>query len=176
VFIVAASVVASKTPAKLIHFRIKDQFNRPHDESEFAGKTVLIFNADKKGSQYQGRWVKAVRDSLANRGALDEVQFMEVADLRGVPFFVKRTVKKKFPKDKEKWVLMDWKGRFAKAYEFEADQCSILLIGPDGKLVSRTSGSEVDEQVVLGLLERIKMIRSQNAPHPQAQQEGRKDQ
>ena len=36
-------------------------------------------------------------------------------------------VKGRFPKDWHKWVLMGWKGSFAKAYRFEPGSTNILV-------------------------------------------------
>lgn len=64
--------------------------------------------------------------------------------MRGVPLFLKGYVRKKFPRDQEKWVLMDWKGRFAKAYAWTPQESNILIFDRGGALVHRTHGTTPD--------------------------------
>ena len=75
-----------------------------------------------------------------------------------MPFFVKGSVKKKFPREPENWVLLDWKGTFAKAYELKEDVCNILLLDRDGRIVRRTEQTDVDPEVVSELSRTIEQL------------------
>lgn len=132
----------------LIGFEIADQFDRPHRDADFRGRLLLLVNSDRKGSRYQGAWVRELRALIAERGAAETVRLVEAADLRGVPFFVKGSVKRKFPSDERQWVLMDWKGRFAQAYDFEPDVCSVLLFDRGGELLHRAAGQDPDRKAL----------------------------
>ena len=67
---------------------------------------------------------------------------MSVAKVTGVPFFLKGTVRGKFPKDEDGWLLLDWKGQFHKSYGLAPETCNALVFDATGRLVHRASGQE----------------------------------
>jgi predicted transcriptional regulator len=155
-FTVSAGAGDGIPATALIEFEIKDQFDHAHTERELLGRTVLIFCSDKKGSRYQDRWKASLVDSLGSRGHLDDVTMVEIADLRGVPFFVKGSVKKKFPRDRTSRVLLDWKGRFAKSYQLRKDRCSIVLFDHSGTQIHTVSVTELSPPVLVEIMDHIK--------------------
>ena len=144
--VIAAQEQATQSPP--LQFEIKDQFDRLHTEREFDNQCVLLVCGDRKGSSYQGQWVAALRDSLQLSQPSDRIALVEAADLRGVPFFVKGSVKKKFPRDETAWVLMDWKGRLPKTYDFQKDKCNIALFDRSGMLIHKTAVEDLSVQVL----------------------------
>ena len=162
-FLIATTV----NPRELIDFEIEDQFDHPRTAAEFAGHPVVLFGSDRKGSRYSGAWVEAVRAALAISGDTEAVRLAEVADLRGVPFFVKGWVKKKFPRELADWVLLDWRGKLARAYQFRRDSCSILVFDRDGRLTYRTAVTELESEVLTELLANVAELSSGAAgPEP----------
>ncbi|MDH3216986.1 MAG: hypothetical protein OEN01_11970 [Candidatus Krumholzibacteria bacterium] len=77
---------------------------------------------------------------------------------RGVPFFVKGSVKKKFPREADKWVLLDWKGKFAKAYATKKDVCTIMLLDQEGVVRYRRSVTELDSEIVHKFAAEVKKL------------------
>ena len=148
---------------ELIEFEIQDQFDRIHTDADLRGQVVLIFGTDKNGSRVGGAWAEALRESLASQVSSEAVAWVDVADLRGVPFFVKGSVKKKFPREPENWVLLDWKGTFAKTYELEENVCNIFLLDRDGRVVRRTGQTDVDPEVVSELSRTIQQLAARPA-------------
>ena len=142
---------------RLIDFSLKDQFNRVHTADDYKGVVVLV-GSGRKGSQFNGTWSKAIWDGLDGHPYRDRVRIVGFADLRGVPFFIKGTVRKKFPKDKKAWVLLDWKGLFSKTYGYEPDNSNISVFGLDRRLVFQTWGRELEEAKVDSI---VKAIRKQ---------------
>ena len=140
--LVAAAPVAQER--QLIEFEIDDQFKVKHTDAEFRDSLVVLVGGGRKGSKFTGAWGAAVGDAVADEVARGEVVFLPYADTRGVPFFLKGTVRGRFPKDPESWTLIDWKGRLAKAYEMDPDVATLLLFAHDGRLVTRVSGTEVE--------------------------------
>lgn len=132
----------------LIPFEIKDQFGYLHTEKDFIGHIVILIGSDKGGSQYNRFWGQAIHDSLANEDGFEHLKFLAVADLRGVPFFLKGMVKGKFSKDEERWVLMDWKGKFARSYQFEAEASNIIIFERDGKLVYKAAVHNPEQETL----------------------------
>ena len=40
------------------------------------------------------------------------------------------------------WALVDWKGEFAKRYDWTKDEANVLVFGADGRLVAQAHGRE----------------------------------
>jgi len=136
----------------LIDFKIKDQLNRVHTDEDFDGEPVVVVGFDRKGSDYRDRWVAELRDSLRDSAGITQAGVLPVGTLKGVPFFLKGFLKGKFPKEEERWMLLDWKGQFTKAYGFASDSCSFLVFDRERRLRCRSAGTEMDYEVMARLL------------------------
>jgi hypothetical protein len=156
--VLGTSSVVTGADSKLIRFQIKDQFDRVHSEEALKSRVVLVLCGDREGSRYQGLWGDRIRDSLRVRDRLSSVLLLDVADLRGVPFFIKGSVKRKFPREKAAWVLLDWKGRFAQAYSFQADSLNLALFDQTGTLVYQVGVQELDPVELEVLMSRIAQL------------------
>ncbi len=166
VLIVAALVVGSpcRSAAKeLVAFELEDQFGRVHRHSDVLGTIVLLNGADRVGSRFTGVWGKAIREALGDHPAYDQISHLAYADLRGLPFFMKGFVRKKFPQDPERWVLIDWKGVLAKTYDFTPKACNVLVFSSDGSLVRHESGQEPEAESVRRLVEALRGLLDQAA-------------
>jgi len=144
--------------AALISFKIEDQFGTVHTNEDYLASIVIVIGSDKNGSKYNGIWAKAIRDSLKHENNFAQIKFLRVADLRGVPFFIKGFVKGKFPKEKERWVLLDWKGQFAKAHEFESEACNIVIVDRNGTVVHKAHGQDLDYEKLAMICEKLKEL------------------
>jgi hypothetical protein len=150
--------LARPQDSTLVQFKIKDQFNREYTEKDFAGKIIFLIGSDKEGNKFNHAWGKAVGDSIRNQPGRQHVQFLRVADLRGVPFFLKGMIKGKFPKEEKKWVLLDWKGHFPKTYGFVKGACNILIFDRRGALVHKTAEREFDDQSLKTILQNLRLL------------------
>lgn len=130
----------------LISFKLRDQFNNSYTEKDFTNRIVIIVGSDKEGSQYNERWSLAIYDSLKKENLIDSVRFLPVADLHGVPFFIKSLVRSKFPRAKHKWVLLDWKGLFAHAYIFIPKASNIIILDRNSKVVYQTFVFDIEKK------------------------------
>lgn len=139
----------------LIDFEIEDQFQEKHDRESLLGKPFFLVCSDRDGKVYNRMWGPAIRDSLSARGIVEEIGHLGLADLRGVPFFLKGFVRGKFPKEDVGPILMDWKGQFPKAYDFMPGDCNILVFDADGELRLRHHGKEPDEAGLARVLDAI---------------------
>lgn len=157
-FLLFLSPFALSQDSTLISFKMKDQFDNVYTDEEFRDSIVIIIGCDKDGSKYNSIWSKAIYDSLKNEKEFNQIKFLGVADLRGVPFFLKDFAKGKFPKEKEKWVLLDWKGHFAKAYQFDSKMSNIAIFDRNGILVYKTSEQALDHQKLGVILEKLKTL------------------
>ena len=140
------------TESQLVDFELKDQFKRVHRRADIAGDIVLLVGSDKNGSAFTAAWTDPAYEALKDHPNYERISQLPHADLRGVPFFAKGFVRGAFPEDPDQWVLMDWKGTLAEAYEFTPDSCNLLVFAPDGTLVHRVAGQEPDDEALRSLI------------------------
>ena len=155
-----------KAPAvPLFDFAISDQFGRTHRHTDYVGKVLVVIGSDKDGSKFNGAWNSAIDDALKSHANYARVAYLPVADTRGVPFFIKPFVRRKFSKDKKEWVVLDWKGRFAKTYSYEPGSCNILVFDTTRRLVHRAHGTELNPVKVKEIALTVRRILSKPT-HP----------
>lgn len=160
----AASVRAEEPPVQpqpapelplLFDFEMEDQFGAVHRRADYEGRVVVFLGSGKKGSEWNEVWGEAIRDSLEAWGLDGQVDRVGVADVRGVPGFIKGMVKRKFPKEPEKWALVDWDGEFAERYGWTKDEANILVFGADGRLAAQAHSLEPPQAEIRRILAAI---------------------
>ena len=139
----------------LIEFSLKDQFNNRHTQQQALGKVVLIIGSDGEGSEFNDAWGTAINQAVTDHPNYPQLHQLPYADLRGVPFFAKGYVRGMMPEEPESWVLMDWKGSFAKAYEFQSEATNILIFGTDGALKIHLFGQELESEKLARLVQEL---------------------
>ena len=144
----AAASATRAEGLQLLEFELEDQFGSVHRRADVQGTIVLLNGSDKGGSKFNEVWGNAIHEALKDHPAYKQISHLAYADLRGVPFFLKGLIRGKFPENPDMWVLMDWKGVMAKAYDFVPKSTNLLLFAPDGALVHHASGRELDDETV----------------------------
>jgi len=152
---------SQNTQNTFISFKIKDQFDHLHTDARYRGSVILVTWADRKGSDYMENWGPVLDDSLAAEIQGFRVRHVDVAHVKGVPFFLKGKIKGYFSKDPEEWVLMDWDGEFDKAYDCTEDHSNVFVFARDGKLSGRWA---VTAPNPAALAEMLVLIRGLSAP------------
>jgi hypothetical protein len=142
---------------RLIEFEIIDQFDDFHSHEDYVDKTLVVVGGNKGSADYNEPWAVIIQDSLEASGH-DDVAFLGLADLRGVPWFMKGFVRGKFPEREDRWALMDWKGEFAKAYCFEKNMANIVVFAPDGSLVHHAWAREIETAKLDLILRAIRRV------------------
>ena len=132
----------------VVRFRLEDQFGRVHTPATYAGAPVFIVGAAQGGRATARAWALALTAELEASAAAPRITVLPVADLRGVPRLLRRLVRGRFPQEKGEQVLLDWEGSLAQAHGFERDECTVLLVGPTGEVLRRTSTTTVDAALV----------------------------
>ena len=132
----------------VVHYRLEDQFGRVHTPATYAGAPMFIVGADQGGRGPAREWALALTAELKAAGAAPRIAVVPVADLRRVPRLLRRLVRGRFPKGAGEQVLLDWEGTVARAHAFTADECTVLLVGPTGRLLRRTTTTAVDSALV----------------------------
>ena len=140
---------------KLIPFKLKDQFDREFETRDFHHWLLVLTAFDRNGSKYAESWMQAINDALRDNEEFYKILLVAVADLQGIPFFLKGFVRGKFPKKRSRWVLMDWKGDFFKSYNLQPKVTNILIFDCSGNLIHRTAGREVDQPTLDALVSKI---------------------
>lgn len=176
---VCVGATANAKETRLIDFEIQDQFHHVHRATDYAGRILVVIGSGKGGRDFNTHWGRAIRDSLSSEFERDDVVFMPVADVRGVPFYLKGRVRRKFPRETKKWALVDWKGEFAEAYNWNPRACNVLVFGRDGALVYQMYGRELESKKLHAVIDSIRsllpgdddtqvsnMLRSLEAEHP----------
>jgi len=154
----------SAQQSALVSFEMKDQFDHVHRQSDYADRILIVIGSDRSGSEFHDDWETALRDSLAADSSHVEIAFLSVAEVRGVPFFLKGTVKGKFSREADEWILLDWGGLLAETYGFEPKSTNILVFATDGTLVSHVHGRELDFSKLSVILATLRQTQA-DTPH-----------
>jgi len=156
VFLLALSVIGWSQESRLMSFEMEDQLGRVHSDEEYRDQVVVVTAGDKKGSKYTVAWGRAMIQAMDPNVNLGRVRYIQVADLKSVPSMARKTVRKKFPQDELQWTLMDWKGQWAKTYDFERKAANILVFDASGTLLVHAHGQEPDQKQARALADAIK--------------------
>lgn len=65
-------------------------------------------------------------------------------------------MKGKFPEDRSKWLLMDWKGIFAQSYQFKDDVSNIVIFAPGGERLLQKTVTELDPVALDEIVQTVK--------------------
>jgi predicted transcriptional regulator len=122
-------------------FSLHDQYEKTVSLRQYEGRIVVLIASDKEGSAQNPEWIKAVRGRYGER-----ISIQGIADVSGVPFFLKGKVRNDFKKDGES-ILLDWKGEVFRSYGFANAISNIVLIDSRGVIRHRSSGSASPEAV-----------------------------
>ena len=142
----------------LISFEIKDQLDKVYTDKDYDDQLIVVVGSDKSGKKYNPIWSDAILDAFENQEQKNQINIIGIANLKGVPFFLKGMIKGKFPKDHDNRILMDWKGQFAKAYLFESKVCNILVFDRNGTLVLKTHGKDIETHKLSAIVSKLNDI------------------
>lgn len=163
VFTLMGPFAAMSQERHLVSFEVHDQFDKVYTDKDYKGEILIIIGSDKDGSKFNPIWSEAILSSLQEKGDMEKVHMIGVANLHGVPFFLKGFIKGKFPKNHDDSILMDWKGTFAKAYHFDAKVSNILVFDQTGKLVLKTYGEEIENYKLEFITDKLSSLVEQGA-------------
>ena len=138
-----AAANPAENTAQQLKFALKDQFDREYTQAFCAGKTAIVIEADRGGSEFSGQWSQSIAQAL-KPATNPAVQWVGVATLPWMPGFLRGFIKSKFPQEPGNWTLLDWGGQLADTYRLPAKRCNVLIFGPDGLLLLHTGGREPD--------------------------------
>ena len=114
---------------------LHDQYDAPQHLPFPSTNVVVLTIADKKGSEQIDGWLAALKSRYAGR-----VELRGLADVGGVPGFLRGKVRKKFQETRAYPVMMDWSGRVCAQFGFQPGVANVLVIARDGSIHARVAG------------------------------------
>lgn len=127
---------APKAPAHApAALELRDQYDVPQRLAFPATNVVILTIADKKGSEQIEGWVAALKAHYAGR-----VELRGLAEVGGVPGFLRGRVRKKFQETRTYPVMMDWTGKVCAQFGYQPGLAHVLVIARDGNIHARVAG------------------------------------
>jgi hypothetical protein len=151
--VLAVGAAAQTADPVLIDFELTDQFEQIHRDDDWRGDVLLLIGSDRNGSQFSAVWEQAVRENTTGFADMGSLRIVHVADVSGVPFFLKGVVRRKFPGDAGNPIILDWKGAFATAYGFDKDKANMLVFDRNAGLRHQVAAAEIDSRKLAELID-----------------------
>jgi hypothetical protein len=130
--VISAEMVTNQVCAS---FELADQFGTNHNINFPRPEPVLLIVADRKGSEQIKGWVTAVKARYGQR-----LEMIGVADVGGAPGWVHGLIRKKFRKEYDYPILLDWSGRLPGLLHCERDLANVFLVAPSGRILAGVVG------------------------------------
>lgn len=175
--VVAASAPGAAQEPDLIDFELQDQFERTWRDDDFSGRATVVLVGNRGGAEFNQAWGRALFTRMDGTPLEERVALVPVADAQGVPFFLKGAVRGALSDDPERWVLLDWEGRFDAEYALVDGHANLLVFGPDGTFRRHMVVQEVVPELLDDLVGDLRAAVgadgappevSGGAPHPDA--------
>ena len=115
---------------------LHDQYDTPQRLAFPTTNVVVLTIADKIGSEQIDDWVAALKSRYAGR-----LELRGLADVGGVPGFLRGKVRKKFQETRTYPVMMDWSGKVCAQFGFDSGVANVLVIARGGSIHARVAGS-----------------------------------
>lgn len=125
-------------------YSLEDQFERRWKHSDFAGQTVVYVISDRDGYSYSANWTTPLIKEYGKR-----VKFVPIADVRGVPGFLKGYIRGRFRGEFKYPVLLDWEGTIATAVQFTAGYPNLMIVDANRSILYKTAGSGTAAQLLI---------------------------
>lgn len=136
----------------LISFELRDQYKTEYTEKSWQDSVLIFLANNRAGNKFNPIWEKAIYDSTQIILPNLPIKQVGIANLKGLPFFLKGFIRNKMPDDGNIWILMDWKGTFANAYHFVVNKCNILIFDRKRNLVYQNSVTNLNEMKLREIL------------------------
>lgn len=127
---------------KAKEFELEDQFSKEHDWSRYEGKPVIMLLTDREGSKYSDNWSKPLFEKFGKTA-----EFIAIADVSAVPFFLKGFIRGKFRDVYKNPVLLDWDGDITEYYGIKEDVVTFIAIDKKGIVQSHLSGKGTADEL-----------------------------
>jgi hypothetical protein len=134
---------------RLLTFDLEDYSKARYLATMWSGRPLILFLADKKGSDYDKNYVWTLRLTSLVRGhpPASNAAFASIADLRAAPRLARGFLRGSFqPKaqDPVGLTLLDWNGDFFKTYNLEPGVLHMLVFDREHTLVYQVALRDFD--------------------------------
>lgn len=159
----ATAPVRASTARKVdsvVQFRLPDQFGRVYDAAEYRGRRFYVVAAGSGGRSAATAWGTMLPRALAAGAdpapAADTLPapVVLVADLRGVPRWLRGLVRGRFPHARRDAVLLDWTGALAVQLALDPARCTVVAVSPAGRPMLRLTTLSADTAEVAAFVRR----------------------
>lgn len=113
---------------------LSDQYEHPQSVVFPTNRVVILTVADRTGNDFVDPWVQALKQRYAGR-----VEIVGVADLSGVPGFLKGMVRRRFQKARPHPVMMDWDGAVTRSLAAQRNKPNVYVIDQSGRICGAVS-------------------------------------
>ncbi len=114
---------------------LRDQYDEPQRLAFPSTNIVVLTIADKKGSEQINGWVAALKARYPR-----SIELRGLAEVGGVPGFLRAKVRKKFQETRTYPVMMDWSGTNCAAFHYLKNVANVLVIARDGNIQANVVG------------------------------------
>ena len=117
-------------------FALPDQFQNTHALKFPRDKVCVLVFGDRQGAEHLQAWIEPIYYKFP-----DQIDIYGVAELSAVPSLVRPLVRQMVKSRTKYAVLLDWTGRIAQSYAYEAGQALLVVIDKAGNIVTRKTGT-----------------------------------
>jgi len=146
---------------------LKDANNKAYKLADFEGRILVLLGSDKKGDEENEVWGGKLAEKYNN-----QIAIVGLADLRGVPFFLKGRMKSNFRNRRDtpsaKYgvpILLDWKGDVPKSYGFFQVVSNQVVIDAEG-IVQYIAHGKCTDQAFEKMCEILDALLEEEAENP----------
>lgn len=132
----------SDNAVRLKDITLADQYEKLHTYHFPLKQPMVLLVADRKGYEALTPWVEALRHPAGRDAAI-----VGIADVRGVPGFLRGKVRRKFQADQTYSILLDWDGDILNRLKPEKAIPNVFLISSEGKVLLQLSGEATAERL-----------------------------
>jgi len=144
--------LSAAEPRQALSFDLEDQFGDLHSTADVEGRPVIVIGSDRAGRRESQIWAQTVGSLMETDAELQgRAEILRIADLRGVPAFLKGSVRKQLRRGLETPLLLDWDGQVVGIYDFQPEIANVVLLNRDGAVVLRIESREPQKEEVENL-------------------------
>lgn len=148
-------LIMIKAPDVALH----DQYGTLLTLRQLEGHLVILIASNMDGLDHNRRWGRAIREKYHDR-----VYILGVADTRGIPSMMEKVVKKFF-RDEEISVLLDWKGYVFDTNGLSIGISNIVLIDRQG-FIRYIYAGDASKKAIDALFHEVDALVSQGKEEP----------
>lgn len=127
--------LAKDPPLRLESFTLSDQFGTNHSVRFPSSQPTILLVGDRAGAPQLEPWISEIKRCLGS-----QVAMTGVADVTGVPGFLRGMIRSRFRERYTHPILLDFSGSVSRSLPLEKSQANIFVIEPSGAVLTREHG------------------------------------